>query len=263
MFSHSTLYLNHHVMNYFIITGTSSGIGEAIANRLIHRREKVFCISRRENPALNLLAKREHSGLWYYQFDLRNTSKIPGLMKEIFSFIDKETVSGIFLINNAGTLLPTGFSGTLNTSEIEEHYKTNLIAPALLINEFIKLTTELNINKTIINISSGAAVSAYAGWSNYCATKAGLDMLTRSIALEQKNASFPVKVLSVAPGIVDTPMQEIIRESKVEQFPMKEKFVALHQTNKLAGTDDTAQKIISLLFDNSLLGGEILDIRNL
>lgn len=263
MFSHSTLYNNHSLMNYFIITGTSSGIGEAIANRLIHRREKVFCISRRENPALNLLAKREHSGLWYYQFDLRNTSKIPGLMKEIFSFIDKETVSGVFLINNAGTLMPLGFSGTLNTTEIEDHYKTNLLAPALLINEFIKLTSDLSINKSVINISSGAAINAYAGWSNYCATKAGLDMLTRSIALEQKNAEFPAKVFSIAPGIVDTPMQGIIREAKAEQFPMKEKFVTLHQNNKLSGADDTAQKIISLLFDSGLQGGEILDIRNL
>jgi len=250
-------------MNYYIVTGTSSGIGEAIAKKLIHRKEKVFCISRQINESLKALATKNHSGLWYYQTDLTQTAKLPVIFKEIFSFIDENEVANVVLINNAGTLEPLGKSGSLNTGLIENHFKTNVIAPAILINEFIRLSERLNAKKTIVNISSGAASTPYAGWSNYCAAKSALDMLTRTIGEEQKSKENPVRIFSVAPGIVDTKMQETIRNSNEELFPMKQKFEKLYAENKLSKADDVADKIISLLFSDFPLTGDVADLRNL
>lgn len=250
-------------MNYYIITGTSSGIGEALATQIVQGQEKVFCISRNKNQKLIDLAAGIGGWLRYFTTDLTETHKLPGLLSEIFSAIDPNDASGLILINNAGVLEPVGYSGTLNNRETEVHFKTNLLAPAILINTFIDLAKDFNISKTIVNISSGAASSPYPGWSNYCASKAALDMLTRTIGMEQRDRLNPVRIFSLAPGIVDTNMQKTIRGTSKQQFPLRDKFDKLHQENKLSRPDDVAKKIISLLSANLPSTGEIADLRNL
>ncbi len=70
----------------------------------------------------------------------------------------------------------------------------------LLSSAFIKHTKDWNVDKRIINISSGAAQNPYFGWAAYCTTKAGVNMLTKCIALEETDKKYPVKVISFAPG---------------------------------------------------------------
>ena len=250
-------------MDYYLITGTSSGIGEAIAFQLLELESKVFCISRTNNQQLIDYSRENDRWLKYHIADLTETEKLPALLSEIFAAIDSTDISSLTLINNAGVLEPVGFSGTLDNLETEIHFKTNLLAPAILINTFIGLASTFEIPKTIINISSGAAISPYAGWSNYCASKAALDMLTRAIGLEQRDQPNPVRIFSIAPGIVDTKMQGTIRNKSMEQFPLREKFDKLHQENKLSKPGSVAKKIIALLSADFPVTGEIADLRNL
>ena len=65
--------------------------------------------------------------------------------------------------------------------------------------------------KRILNISSGAGRNPYEGWGAYCTTKAGLDHFSRVVAMEQANEQYPVEIVSIAPGIIDTDMQATIR----------------------------------------------------
>ena len=250
-------------MNYYIITGTSSGIGEALAKQLLQREEKVICISRTNNQMLTEFAESSGGWLKFFKANLTETQKLPGLLTEIFSTIDPKDVSGLTLINNAGVLEPVGYSGTLSSRQTELHFTTNVLAPAILINTFIELATNFSIPKTIVNISSGAASNPYPGWSNYCASKAALDMLTRTIGLEQRDLPNPVRIFSLAPGIVDTNMQKAIRGTSKKQFPLRDKFDKLYQENRLSHPDEVAKKIISLLFSDLPATGEIVDLRNL
>ncbi|GAB1404960.1 MAG: (S)-benzoin forming benzil reductase [Lentimicrobiaceae bacterium] len=248
-------------MKYYIVTGTSSGIGEAIANKLIQEKHKVFCISRRINNRLTQLASNLHTGLWYYQLNLADSQEIVHKMREIFTFIDPEIATGIALINNAGVVSPVAPSGKLDTYFLENHIKVNLTAPMILANEFIRRASPLKIEKTIVNISSGAAQNPYPGWSAYCSSKAGLDMLTRTIAVEQQRETWPVRIFSVAPGVVDTPMQKTLRQTSEDDFPPLERFIQLHKSGKLSQPDDVAEKIISLTFGSSPASGDIIDLR--
>lgn len=250
-------------MNYYIITGTSSGIGEAIAMQLLEENSKLLCISRSSNKQLIDDARKKNGWLKYFTSDLTETEKLPGLLSEIFKTIDTDDVSAITLVNNAGLLEPVGFSGTLDNLETDLHFKTNLVAPAILINTFIELSSSYEVPRTIVNISSGAAINPYAGWSNYCASKAALDMLTRAIGLEQQDQPNPIRIFSIAPGIVDTRMQKTIRDKSIEQFPLRTKFDKLHQENKLSKPEVVAKKIISLLSSDFPVTGEIADLRNL
>ena len=76
------------------------------------------------------------------------------------------------------------------------------------------MTADLGVARRVVNISSGAASSPYAGWSVYCASKAGLDHFTRCVGLEQRGQAFPVTCIALAPGVIDTGMQEVIRASR-------------------------------------------------
>lgn len=248
-------------MRYFIITGTSSGLGEALAEHAVRNHNKVFCISRRLNTRLKELGAEMHNGFWYFEQDLTDISKIPTLMNHIFSFIDPATATEITLINNAGIVEPVGPLGKFSPEEIQQHITINLTAPVTLSNEFIRESAKFTCRKNIVNISSGAAANPYYGWTLYCSTKAGIDMITRTVGIEQSEVEHPVRIMSVAPGVVDTAMQAKIRQVDPDDFPMKPKFEKLFNENKLVSPSTAAEGIFELLEADLNTNGMITDLR--
>ena len=95
----------------------------------------------------------------------------------------------------------------------------------------------------ILFISSGAAKRAIAGWSQYCASKAALDIFAETLQLELNNIGRVCAIKSIAPGVVDTPMQEQIRSSEENDFPQVEQFRNLFQDKELTSPDEVAQKL--------------------
>ena len=132
----------------------------------------------------------------------------------------------------------------------------------LLTNLFIKHTKDLSCIKQVINISSGAAVKPYEGWSVYCASKAALDMFTKTVAKEQIEKSNGVDCISLYPGVVDTSMQAQIRASNEANFKNLQRFIDLKTRNELFTTTYVAEVIYALLEAKKLTNGSIYDIRN-
>lgn len=250
-------------MKYIIITGAGSGLGKAMAELVIDEQYKVFCISRSMNYDLKERASQNKTFFLYYEQDLGNTGDIPSLIDEIFTYIDPTIVSEITLINNAGIIEPVKSMGNCTVDEITRHVEVNLTAPLVLTNEFISKSTRFHCKKNIVNISSGAAHNPYAGWTLYCSTKAGLDMSTRTISLEQSTLDFPVRILSIAPGILDTGMQERLRNVHIDNFPMKPKFEKLYEQQRLTDPVTAARRILDLVNDDSILNGSHTDLRNI
>src|SRR5690606_5817181 len=124
-----------------------------------------------------------------------------------------------------------------------------------LTSAFIRLSSTLQADKAVLNISSGAGRNPYEGWSSYCTSKAGLDMFTRCVAAEQQSENYPVRVLSIAPGVIDTKMQQVIRDTKPEDFVHLNRFVELKQSGKLVSPGDAADKLLNAIFDVSLASG--------
>ena len=88
-------------------------------------------------------------------------------------------------------------------------------------------------------------------------------MFTRTTNLEQISLANPVRMLSIVPGIVDTPMQQKIRHISPGNFPMKPKFEQLYQENLLSRPSDVAQKIIGLINGSLSCDSEIIDLRKI
>ncbi len=249
-------------MKNFIITGASKGLGEGIALSLINPDHHLVSISRTKSEQLENLSREKKCQIDFLYFDLSITNKIDLLMKNALSRFDKYKSEGFYLINNAGVINPVGPAEECHSQEIEDHVKINLIAAMITTAKFIKLTEGLKTVKRVVNISSGAAQFPYYGWSSYCTSKAGLDMFTKCIATEQQNKQYPVEIMSVAPGIIDTNMQETIRKVPENKFIHRNKFIEYKEKGLLVPPLEAGRKIKELLMSDKFQSGEITDLRN-
>lgn len=249
--------------HYVIVTGTSRGLGAAISMNLLEEGNHLFCISRSKNDKLVEAANEKNVPLEYFEHDLNNLEKTEQLFEQILSSIDFSTANAVSLFNNAGVLLPISPIDKYETQDVATNIHVNLIAPILSTSIFIRHTTDLEIKKRIINISSGAANKAYYGWSAYCAAKAGVNIFSRSVALEQAQREHPVTIFSFAPGVIDTEMQGEIRKSKKDDFVDLERFMAYKEKGDLMSPDFVAKKVITLLINDQYENGEFIDIENM
>jgi len=218
-----------------LITGTGSGIGKALAELLLSEKYIVFGYSRTNQI--------KHNNFTFTPIDLRNLKEVQKI-----KFPKVEVAAEVLLVNNAatiGSILPLDKKAT---TDIINEYNLNLITPTLLGKLFIN--TYSKNQKILINIGSGAATYPIASWSSYCATKSGLDMLTEVIEKEKhKN----LKVFSIHPGVVDTNMQQKIRESDAKYFSLLDKFTAYYNNGELNSADNVAQKIYRIIAKKVIL----------
>ena len=161
-----------------IITGVSRGLGEALAEALLARNARVTGIGRASSS--RLAGDR-------YQFipcDLSQTSDIASTLQKPFAAIAATRPSYVCLINNAATLEPVGVLRELESVDAERSLGVNLVAQILVSSLFCRQFADETVERRIINVSSGAAQSTIPGESLYCIAKAGLEMLTKSLAAE-------------------------------------------------------------------------------
>ncbi|MCM3610985.1 SDR family NAD(P)-dependent oxidoreductase [Planococcus sp. MERTA32b] len=237
-------------MEAYIITGASKGIGLALSEQLNEKGHQVYGIARS--------FPEDWPGRKSFEFDLLETSKIPGLIQEIFGFISRD-IESLTLINNAGTISPIGFAGNNKADELSGSITLNLTAPMAVSGAFISQAGGFAAEKRIVNISSGAGRNAYEGWSAYCAGKAGLEHFSSCLEKEYKD----IKTISIAPGIIDTDMQGEIRKSSEKDFPMIENFKAYKEQGMLSTPEQTAEKLIRLFERDDFRDLEtIADIRD-
>ena len=213
------------------ITGASRGLGLAIAELFLKDDDvRVIGISRRQTI--------ESSEYRHITLDLSDIEAVDKFKFPVDNY-DK-----YILINNAGVVSPIEYVGHGFTSEIINNYNINLIAPSLLTNMFLSQFGSGEKNLHIINVSSGAGKNAYDGWSVYCATKAGLDIFSETIKKEIiiSGKQDLVKIHSIAPGVVDTDMQGVIRSSSTNNFSNLEKFKEMYKDKVLVSPESVALK---------------------
>ncbi len=238
-----------------IITGGSKGLGLGLAKEYHKNGYRVISIARST-------IEKTHS-LEQYQCDLSKSDTIESTLTAIFSQLDKENISILTLINNAGYLGTVNKLENIAPANINYTIQVNLSAPLIVSALFIKLSKGWDCKKQIFNISSGAAINPYESWSMYCASKAGLDMMTRVISKEQEEVSNGVSTVSIYPGIVDTNMQTEIRNTPKGNFKSVQRFIDFYESGNLYSPEQVAEKIYRLDMTGELMNGRILDIRNI
>jgi benzil reductase ((S)-benzoin forming) len=215
------------------------------------------------NEDLVELASSLNVPFYYYEADLSLRKEAESFINDVFDKMHFKEYDRLALINNAGLLEPVGPLKTTSFEQAEQQLHLNLLTPMILSSVFISRTESIAIQKVILNMSSGAAFYPYSGWSGYCSSKAGLDMLSKVAGLEQSTEKNPVTIFALAPGIIETGMQESIRETDLALFPDRDKFISLHEEGKLSKPDDVARIILKSIFNNALVTGSVVTIDQL
>lgn len=180
-----------------IVTGTSSGLGLAIAQELIRSGYLVVGISRRSIDLEEIFHKLD--GEYHHiSWDL---SKIESL-KELSDIIIGAYGVPYGLVNNAA-IGNDGILPTMHNSEIQNMVNLNIVSPLILTKYIVRPMLSVREGR-IINISSIVANSGYRGLAAYGATKAAIEGFTRSFARDIGSRNITVN--AVAPGFLSTEM---------------------------------------------------------
>ncbi|MGB3287931.1 MAG: SDR family oxidoreductase [Burkholderiaceae bacterium] len=241
-----------------IVTGASRGLGQALAQGLLHPGTRLITVSRNHDETLDRNAKDAGCSLQQVQTDLANPAAVERVARHIVSHLPA-SAKRYLLINNAGTVDPIHQACDLhNAAAITAAFNLNVTSVILLTAAFLQAVKPMQADCRILNISSGAGRNPMPGWGVYCATKAALDHYTQVLHAENHG----VRIAALAPGVVDTGMQEKIRGSQASDFPNVERFAQMHQQGQLSSPADVAARILRYI-DNDSFGATVLDdIRN-
>ena len=249
-------------MKLTIITGASRGLGAALADALLEPGQRLICLARSPLPELAQRAKDQGCALDLLRVDLADPAAAASVLENHLSHIAGGGIVEARLINNAGTAVPVVPAHKLPAIDVAQSVAVNLAAPIALTAAFLRATGNWSADRKILNISSGAAHTAYAGWSVYCATKAGLDQFSRCVALEQRDLARGARIVSLAPGVIDTDMQTSIRAAAPGDFPAQPRFLALKASGQLANPASAAQRILAYMERSDFGERTVADLRD-
>lgn len=219
-----------------VVTGASRGLGAALVAEVLAAGGKVGACSRGEVPVA-----ADPSFALGARLDVRDHAAL-----SVFAERVADTLGPIDLwINNAGVLGPVAPLRRADPAALVQALQTNIHGVLFGSRIFANMCRRQGRAGVLLNISSGAARKAYAGWSAYCASKAAVDRLSEVVALEE--ADF-LRVHAVAPGVFESSMQESVRGSREEDFPELEKFQLLHREGQLEDPKVVAMGMLRLAF---------------
>jgi NAD(P)-dependent dehydrogenase (short-subunit alcohol dehydrogenase family) len=229
-----------------VITGASRGLGAGLAAAFANRGVRL-ALCARTRPTL----PPENDGI-SARLDVRDEKAVDEFVKQVeerFGTID-------LWINNAGVLEPIKPLRDIDLEGFREHLDINLIGLFLCTRAYVRHLHRCGSPGVLINISSGAAWSGYAGWSAYCAGKSAVDRLTECVQLEEE--AHGLRAYAVAPGVIDTDMQSRIRECTPEDFPEVERFRERKQSDDFNTSGFVAEHLLGIAFDPARRPGEVV-----
>ena len=229
------------------ISGASAGIGAALVAAVPFPDARIIDISRGGGAAEHFKADLADPADW---------SRVAAQFADELAAYDGERV---VFIHNAGTITPIGPAAEADPDAYNRAVLLNSAAPQVLGAAFLRASAHLTCERHLILLSSGAAKTAYAGWSSYNAGKAAVEHWVRTVGQEQPANSH---VIAVAPGVVDTAMQSEIRATAEADFPSVSRFHELKRSGSLTTPEAAATGIWSLLTRN-LPNGSCVDLRHL
>lgn len=235
-------------MRLALLTGGSRGLGLALHEALSRGGYRVIEFSR----------SGSHAGS--VQVDLSDPAASRARVACTLSDLDPAAVDELLVIHNAGALDPIGPASRKDPAAVLANLQANFTSPVLLIAEVVGYFQAAPCRKVLANISSGAALKGYAGWSLYCAAKAGLENHIRALALEQQTEAQPFTPINIDPGVMDTDMQALIRRSSVVDFPDLARFIRRKEQGALVAPAEVAAAVCRILALPTLTAGGRYDV---
>lgn len=244
-----------------LITGASRGLGRAMAEQLLQAGHMVLGISRRPEPQLAELAQKAGAELIQWEQDLSDPVAASARLSAWLKTLDGQRFDSVTLINNAGTVGNPAPLASAVEAELSLALRIGLEAPMLLTAAFLGATREWRGARKVLNISSGLGRNAMGSQAPYCAAKAGMDHFSRAVALEEAAAPNGARIVSLAPGVIDTDMQVQLRGADAQAFPDRANFEQLKSGGQLISPDEAARRVLAYLARPDFGAEPVADVR--
>ena len=185
-----------------IVTGSTSGIGVGIARLCALEGAKVVVCGRREEKgnAVVETIKNEGGEAWFHQFDITKLETIDSLLKDTF---DKYGHIDVLVNNAANVALKDGSVSELTVEMWDAIFECDLRGTFYAIKSVLPYMEKNENGGSIINIGSMASINGDISSTAYACAKAGVDMLTKSVALQYGKKK--IRCNCVRPGLIVTP----------------------------------------------------------
>ncbi len=245
-------------MHLSIVTGASRGLGLAITEQLLAQGHQVLALSR--HPPSGPAASARNLTVW--SADLADPMAVAQRLHDWLHAQAATPPLSVSLINNAGVVPAPGPLQATPDAELSRALRVNLEAPLLLSSAFLRATANWKMPRKLLLVSSGLGRWAMAGSALYCASKAGMDHLARSLALEQAALPNGAQVVSLAPGIIDTDMQLQLRGADPTHFPEQARFAAMKDEGRLDSPAQAATRLLRYLARPDFGSNPVADVRD-
>lgn len=228
-----------------LVTGASRGIGRNIALTLANEGNIVIAnYNKSEDKAIEL--EKENSNITIYKADVSKKDEVQQMVKFVIEKFGRIDV----LVNNAG-IYKFNFIQDIEEEEWDNIINTNLKSVFLCSKEVVKQYMVNAKNGCIINISSVNGLVGAACEVHYCASKAGIDGITKGLAKELGPSN--IRVNSIAPGAIKT---DINKNTTEEDWKIVESETPMGKTGK----PEDISKCIKWLIDDEFTTGQVISI---
>lgn len=220
---------------YAVISGATGGIGRELAKLCISSDniKKCVLLYKDEVKFQNIFGGLISDKLQKRMYNMEDNPS------DGFSLLDSCVENGeVRLVLTAFTIEPIKNIVDLGIDEITKNTNINILSQVNLINSVMREAKEARLILSIVNINSGAAYRALKGWALYSGAKAYINMYLKTL-IEEDN----VKIVSYDPGVVNTAMQTIIRETDESVFNQVQQFRDYYNENKLNDPKSVAEDI--------------------
>ncbi len=223
-----------------LVTGASSGMGQATARMLAEGGARVFTAQR---------GAADHEAITADFAD-------PAAPEQVIEHITRAAGRLDILVNNAGVMR----EGTVEETSVEDWHlqmQVNLTAPFLLLRHAMPL---LKVGGgAIVNVGSIEGLGSNPRHPAYCASKAGLHGLTRAVAVD--HGPDGVRCNAVAPGWIDTPLNKDFIDSMADPGAFRDQIGGIHPVRRTGTPEEVARLICWLASDEaSFVTGQVYTI---
>ena len=246
----------------YLMTGASRGMGLAMAEQLLQAGHALLTLARQPNDSLQAVAAQHGAQLTQWAVDLSDAAAAATRLRSWLVDKAADPFASVTLINNAGMIPAIVPLRDAVDGDTAQALRVGLEAPMLLTAAFLDATRAWQVKRRVLNISSGLGRRPMASQAAYCAAKAGMDLFTHCVALDEASQANGALLCSLAPGVIDTDMQVHLRSAEPESFPDRDNFTQLKSSGNLSSPEEAARRVLAYLERPDFGNQVVADVRD-